>query len=71
MARYKVEERKWVANATAGIGLEQKRIHRTHTLIDTHKRGTSPSRFMAWGTEAECEKALLLLIAKDTGEANG
>ena len=23
------------------------------------------------GTEAECEKALLLLIAKDTGEAHG
>ena len=71
MARYKVQERKWVINATRGVGLKQKLLHRTHTLIDTHKMATNPSRFMAWGTEAECEKALLLLIAKYTGEAHG
>ena len=71
MARYKIEERKWVTNATTGVGLELKLLHRTHTLVDTHKSDTSALRFMTKGTEAECEKALLLLIAKDTGEANG
>ena len=71
MARYKVEERKWVTSATRGVGLTQKLQHRTHTLIDTHKMVTNAARFMAWGTEAECEKELLLLIAKHTGEAHG
>lgn len=65
MARYRVQERKWVTNATQnGVGLTQKMLHRTHILVDTRTH-----RFMARGTEAECEKALLNLIATQPKES--